>query len=213
MSRIDDRSFVETVDGKPKGVEKRKRCWRSILSEIEPCDQVWEPFGGIGLLHGTLKEMGWKPKHYEVWEHAADCVERLEQLRRPKPKVLLGDSFFMPVPRARPNALFSLDFNTFTPYRADGDPRFMDFLRRVAEREPRWLQVTESAVSRLHLNLDTYSSFFGKPVTDLESYLLLVSKWFYRHLGYSVRRAAHHHGASYLLMDRTPPKRFKVVKP
>lgn len=212
VSKIEDRDYFVFVEEKAREVDKERECFRAILSDLNPCDHVWEAFGGIGLLHQLLvKEFGWTPQ-YQTWEHSARCVEYLQGLD-PSMEVTLGDSFQMEIPLARPNALFSLDFNTFTPLRAERDAKYLDLVTRVCAAQPRWLQVTDSAVNRLHLNFGPYTQLFGRPITDLPSYLKSVSRWFYDRFGYSVRKAAYHHGASYLLLSREPATNFKVVKP
>ncbi len=216
MGQVDDRDYMTFVDGKKaKEVAREAECFWFIYQALHvPLFQVFEMFGGVGLMREVLEREGHLAPNavYEMWDHSERCVQLLKH-KYPDARVFERDSFARRTPEVEVDwCLFSADFNAFSPLRAHRERKFMRVLERLVRYEPRWIQITDSAVNRMHLNAINYTKFYGQKVTDLKSYLKATSDWFYDSFGYSIVRAAYHHGACYYLLRHDRPNVFNIHK-
>ena len=194
----------------PAERQKEAKCFLSIYQDMPLVQQVHEVFGGIGLMMEVLKELGHSPKWHSTWDHSTRCIEELRR-KWPKGAHIQVDSFGTPLPTMLMHpSLISADFNTFSPLRAVRDKKYGRLLDGIFQAQPDWVEITDSAVYRLHLNRPYYSQLFAQEITDVKAYLTATSRWFFLRYGYSIVRAAHHRGASYYLLTRTKPRKFAV---
>jgi hypothetical protein len=205
--------YVEARDYftfKPNEVRRERECARYIFTPLPVLGSVVEVFGGFGLMLELLEDMGKVTPATEVvaWDHSPSCI-RARRDRWPGHRNVVTDSFTMSVP---PAELVSVDFNTFSPLKAHRVRRYRRLLDGVFGVDPQWVQLTDSAPSKLHMNAVSYRRFFGRRVVDVKSYLKACSAWYEAEYGYSVRAAAWHTNAAYCLLSPGPASKWSPVK-
>lgn len=206
QSRVETRTYLDMAQERPGDVVREKLCFQHLLEAI-PTDgfqSVLETFGGSGLFRSLLPV---EPGKHETWDYSEQCCDHL-RTRFPGSRVVQADSFVRSIPSGL--SLVSADFNTWTPLKCTKDARYAGMTRRLMEAAPKYLQLTDAAVNRLHLNHRSYARAFG--VSEWSSgeenlvqwYARNVSLFFYQLGGYSVQRCAYHHGAMYYLLVAGP---------
>jgi hypothetical protein len=188
-SEIETRPYTHFRDTRPGELERERECFRLILEGIEP-RSVLDVFCGLGVFAGALRR---RPDSYVAWDRDLECVERFAS-EFPGALVVRRDSFNA---EGWPAAvdLVSLDFNTFTLLRYRTVLHYRGLVDRSFATAERWVQFTDSAVSKLHLNAGVY----GPEVADLASYL---AAWNREVEGFGIVAVAYHSGAAYLLWRR-----------
>lgn len=180
-------------------------CFRYIFKGCPRYRMIFEAFGGLGLLRQTLSQMkkGWEPDIHISHDHSERMIREILS-RFPSVAAILGDTYELPMPVADPRpSLFSADFNSFSPLQMDRSKKKRRLIEAMVGRSPTSLQITDSAVFRLHLNRKAYEREWNTKITTPESYLRAVSRWFWERYGYWIDRAAYHRWASYYLLRRT----------
>ena len=207
MSKIEDRPYTHFERFKPHELERERQCFCIILSAM-PSDYVprvsLELFGGVGLFL-SLVPPEWATQRYYVWDHDNGCVVRL---RKDHPHVIAMrvDSFTHPFPMGV--KFISADFNSFTLLRWCTVPRYRKIMDRIFQSGAEYIQVTDSAINKLHINRSSYEKFWPEAVSGrrcietIDDYVEAFSDYAFRMYKYRVIRGAYHHGASYLLLQR-----------
>jgi len=205
-TRVEARDYLQMTKERPGDTRREEGCFAHLLSAIPApvSGKILETFGGIGLFRSVAESLGlFGPEtEHECWDFSADCVAHL-RAKFPGSVVCHVDSFAESVPPGL--VLLSADFNTWTFLKYQREEAYKKMTDRLFDAEPEWLQLTDSAVNKLHLNYRSYAKALGlkdaELVRDPEGYIQSVA-YSFADRGYGLRAAAYHNGAAYYLFQR-----------
>lgn len=169
-----------------------------IFEKAKPVDVIYEAFGGIGATAEVLRkrfpeaqmwafdidaqccQMYNRAGDGRMWCAQLDALEGLQKLQ-------LG--IFGAV----------LDFNRFTllDFERPAGRWKRNLLQSVVNRNPRWLEITDSAVCYLSTNWRRYSL----AENSLQAYVDKFKVEFQKRWGYTLRDYAAHRAATYMLFE------------
>lgn len=163
---------------------------------------IVEAFGGTGAASAIFRE-ALAPRTHVAVEWDAKCWE---ELAVEVPDARLADTYGetpYAIRSARTPAFVSLDFPTFTALWMEREPH-AKLLDAVAERRPLYVHVTDSAISKLHLNRDSYREALGERPRDRHHYIRLLGEALAERFGgdYTLIAAAFHAHAAVVLLRR-----------
>lgn len=215
--RVEARSYLDMARERPGDIARERECFAALLGHIDKGSlvRVHEVFGGYGVFRGAAERVGvLSPEvEYSVWDHSADCLA-LYRGRYPNTHVTQGDSFQLDMPWDC--SLISADFNTWTPlkwYNRDDYRRLTD---RIFGTGAEYVQLTDAAVNKLHLNHRSYAVPLMEPdwsLKDPQPYFAAVARWAYNWWGYGLVAVTYHSGAAYYLLTLNQrPVDIDVVK-
>lgn len=210
LTRVEARDYLKMTDERPLDTFRERECFRHVLGPVAPFNSVLEMFGGAGVFRTLIEELGLlgPQTRHETWDHSQACVDHLSSLF-PKSRVVLADSFQQPFPEGLD--LISADFNTWTALKYRTDKAYSGATQRLFRSGALWVQLTDSAVNKLHLNGNSYRKAMGSPPSEDRlppaEYFQLVAQAIRREFGYRMWAVAYHQGAAYYLFHRTaePP--------
>lgn len=184
--------------------DREAACFRDLLDNVPPAEvgSVLELFGGVGLFGSQARER-FPLSCHELWEASEPCAEVLRE-NLPLARVVVTDSMKREVP---PDfSLVSADFNSFTALKWYRDRDYKDVMDRVFHSGAEWVQLTDSAVSKLHLNKRSYEKAMNLRVESAEDYVHALEGRVFHAYGYGLRYVTRHRNAAYLLFkkDATP---------
>lgn len=189
----------QTTPYRALGVSEHARelaCVREVLADAAPPTLIYEAFGGVGMLAAFMSRQ-WPAAQIRSWELDAECVAMYRARQLPNATVTRGDTRFAFCTASFDAA--SIDFNQFTLLdltRLTG--RFQsDLLTMVCKRRLKWVQLTDSAVSHLHLNWARY----GLERANWEEYVGQLNRALKARFNYHIVRSAHHRRASYFRLE------------
>jgi hypothetical protein len=141
---------------------------RRLLSRpgLRP-ERLFEFFGGLGRVTRMAMEV-FPGVPIETWDMDDRCCEELRSIGGGV-EVRTGDSLSDLVVTERSGVL--MDFNVWTVLKAR--TVYADVMDRVMAARPRWVQVTDSALSKLHLNYASYGAAAG----TWDSYREVLREW------------------------------------
>lgn len=203
-TKVESRDYLDMTDDRPLDTFRESLAFRHLLSGmVVPPKAVLELFGGAGVFR---TELGRHFPHFRglhvSWDHSLKCVEALRE-KFPASDVRCVDSFTYPIPRAM-WSLISADFNTWTFLKYKNRKDYADVTARIFLAGADFVQLTDSAVNKLHLNWRAYAREFGVEAERMSpaDYICELGDHFAEFYGYSLVSAAYHTGASYLLFMR-----------
>jgi hypothetical protein len=74
-----------------------------------------------------------------------------------------------------------------------------------------YVAINDTAISKIYCNAKIYADMMDMPINNIDDYLWGVSKYYWKHFGYSILSSYSHVRGTYLMMGRTKPKRFNNV--
>lgn len=202
---VERRDYIQMTKEKPEDIRRERECYRQLFSIFSaPFASVLEIFGGAGILREVLGEQKLVDDgtRHEAWDYSERCVDYLAQTF-PLSAVRRVDSFNEPIENGW--ELISADFNSWTFLRYAKQTPYQKLTTRLFESGAAYVQLTDSAVNKMHLNWTHYSRVFGREIgTDapLLDYMSHLDVNFRARFNYSLLRVAHHANASYLLFQR-----------
>lgn len=205
-SRVEARDYLKMREERPGDYRREAECFRVLLREVGPVDFALETFGGAGPFRTVAEEEGviGPGTVHESWDFSADCVAHLKE-RFPGSRVRHLDSFETPVPGGAD--IISADFNTWTFLKYSREKPYRKMTDRLFAAGPEWLQITDSAVNKLHLNFRSYARALlregdAEELKNPADYIHALALYFFAAKGYGLRKAAYHHGAAYYLFRK-----------
>jgi len=175
-------------------LEKNVDMLRDLLTGIEPPGRIVEYFGGLGMMTEFLA--GWAPKARLVaFEQDPQCLVLAEtRVMRWANRVtfLPQDCLTAGLPFVKPGVGVVLDFNVMTLLRAQRE--YEARLSAIFARAPAFVALTDSAVSKFHLNFESY----GLAEANWAEYMKAWGKYL-RPKGYKVKKFVTHTKASMFL--------------
>lgn len=180
-------------------------CMNFVLSAAPKPTVVYEAFGGIGMTAELMSNL-WPNALIQSTELDLDCVAqyRARGLKNATCYPQSCETLFHKTFKNRAKLGITLDFNqcTVLDMRRDGFQR--DIIRRAIAMDPAWIQITDSAIGKLHLNWPSYGLRVGKWTPKgkeaariaywCEVWSALNAQW-----PCLLKKVAHHSAASYLL--------------
>lgn len=204
-SYVERRSYLQMAKEKPEDIRREQECYRQLFaSNFRPFSSVLETFGGAGILRGVFEEQGLIAPNtrHEAWDFSEDCVQYL-RAKFPHSTVRQVDSFREPI---QPGwDLISADFNSWTFLKFKTQQTYAEMTARIFSARPAFVQLTDSAVNKMHLNHVHYARVFARPIraeSALVDYLGYLSDDFRVRFGYHLVGVTYHANASYLLFRR-----------
>lgn len=189
-SELPDSAFDRTKTEKGAREEAHiHRCLRALFARQETPWRIVEAFGGVGNITRILIE-AFPGVRVVSWDRDPRCVEALKELGV---KAVLGDS--VRDLTASEGDGVCLDHNMLTLLRLRGE--LQPLIERVLSAEPLWVQLNDSAVSKLHLNWKSY----GAKSKSLQDYLGAYDREFAR-FGYKVTDHEGHARATQIILSR-----------
>lgn len=173
QNRVESRNYLDMTAEKPGDTEREELCFRYLLDQIpdQRIPKLLELFGGIGLFRSLVAS----PEYHESWDFSEDCCHHIQN-KFPRTLVRRVDSFSEEIEKGFD--LISADFNAWTPLKQLSDPKYK-VLDRIFQALPRYVQFTDAAISKLHLNYKSYAVVIGNwvrpppPRRVLRSYFCL----------------------------------------
>lgn len=211
-SYVERRSYLQMAREKPGDIRREEECYKLLFEGFPVLGSVLEVFGGAGILRGVLDRQGiiGPETVHEAWDFSEDCVAHLRQ-RWPGSNVRHVDSFATEVPKHLD--LVSADFNSWTVHKFFTRPEYWTLTSRIFTANAWYVQLTDAAVSKVHLNRLTYAKHFGVPTETVDDYLVNLGRLVFETFGYNLAKVTYHSNASYLLFQREPLKvPFNVQK-
>lgn len=203
------RPYTYYIDNKLADIGYQAWCREYMLRSLAGVRTVVEYFGGIGV-DAAITEGVFGLEGHMLIDLDAGCVDILH-CNYPDAEVIQGDF----IESAGIEADLALcDFERFTILHITRNRKGVgDALGNVLSACDCCI-VTDSAVSRLHLNVDIYSKASGVIVEDMLTYLQAVSVVSYDLYGFSVVMAAYGPHASFiaLLPGKYPLQDIECVK-
>jgi hypothetical protein len=177
---------------KPADVRRQAMCLKKIFQSLPRVRSVAEYFGGVGFCSKLIHEIV-KPKQHYIFDIDPFCVAHLKHMTRDWVGAsVTSDQFQGGID------LHCFDFNMFTFVKFSSKSVENQILDAALIHQPRYIQITDSAVNKLHLNYKSYGLANSRP----QGYFKAFSDSAYERWGYSVTRAYYHVGAAYLLLER-----------
>jgi hypothetical protein len=210
-----ERGYFWFLQNKMADVRREAACFEAIFDELPKLGgTAVEFFGGIGMCSTLIHEI-LKPRTHIIYDIDPFCVSHLKHMTRKWRGVQInqGNVFATPVAKFSHAKFFSFDFNQFTILHWRDNTSILQTLDAVIKTaQPSYIQLTDSAVNKLHLNLGLYSSISGMDVSDITSYVRAFSKLALNSWNYSVTLAYYHFGATYLLLEPGDHELCKIDK-
>lgn len=175
---------------------RERECVEKILRHAEPPKKLYEAFGGIGML-GQLMSERYPLAQIDSYELDDACVAEYRSRNLKNVTVNHEDTRTKFQVQTDFDAA-SLDFNRFTLLdlrRPEGEFQ-AHILGRVFDKKPKWVHVTDSACSKIHLNWKSY----GLSGPDWHEYVQALETAFMVRWGYRVGMFSKHSRAAYFLM-------------
>jgi len=184
-------------------ITREQQCMRVIFARAQPVDFIFEAFGGLGMTAQVMSEQ-FPVAKILASDLDADCVEIYnKELSWAHADCIQSDALALfKTIRNFPNRWgASLDFNRFTIMDVFGRKESqwkVDLIEAVVERQPTWIQLTDSAVRYLHLNAKRYGC---NP--DPVDYIHTLSQSLYERWGLNYVIHSGFYAASYILLTPT----------
>jgi hypothetical protein len=192
-------------------VQQEARCFAAIFDKLVaeklPTGRVLEVFGGVGMSALLLRKRVKIAEHY-LDERDPECLKQLRALFKDVPGVSVHevkDWTEVPVPKRVSGVV--LDFNSFTALQYLRSEKLRAALGKIFEAKPAWIVMTDSAISKFHINLPYYKKEEGlnlnggkRPTYD--DYVAAFSKVLSRAVGYKISHWQRHRRAGYFLLTR-----------
>lgn len=185
--------------------DKHNRCFRRSIDGLPEGMSVVEHFGGVGMFAMIIRNV-LKPSSHKIFDMDANCIKNCQHnlgniVEYGDAKTLMGTI---------PADVIVLDYPNFTMNKL---PEWDEALKRAFASNPKYLTFTDIANQRIGLHRDLYSKLVGHRIHTTEDYINALSQMFYERYGYSIRRAAHDHKATYILftpdvVDYVVPERY-----
>jgi hypothetical protein len=160
----------------PDEVRREQDCMRRIFENAPRVPLIWEAFGGTGITAQVLSDR-FPGAQLQATELDAECVLAYNSLGLHNALCRQVDAREFAATCLNGHRVWgvSLDFNRLTLLDLWGRPEGrwkVDLISTVVQRatQLRWLQVTDSAASHLHLNFDKY----GLQAPSIPDY---VARW------------------------------------
>jgi hypothetical protein len=162
----------------------------NVVEDAPQPTRIVDMFGGLGKFCFELirRFPGVPIVQYEIDDR---CVEYLRVFDRPGVTVIQGDALKLFKPQLGDGVV--ADFNLLTLKRAQNE--FREFFFDCFKAQIKWLIVTDSAPSKLHLNYRNY----GCKSPSIDEYIYEWSKWV-KEWGYRIARFTRAHFRSTLLL-------------
>lgn len=181
-------------------------CFAKVLSRATAPSFIYEAFGGIGMVTRILLDR-FPEARLSAAELDSECVEiwRRDVLDT-RAKIVHEDTCQLLqrlVPE--PNTAAVFDFNRCTLMDLLKSGSFQSQLLRAATTKlhPKWIEVTDSSVGKLHLNWRSYGlDGYDYRETAWGLYSDKVADWFQTSLGYRMTARSHHWAASYYMLEK-----------
>lgn len=205
MNKVESRPYTVFVRDKSNQVELERKCFQYILNRIAwqktPPPNVWELFGGIGLFASLVQPL-WRNENYTSWDNDSACVKMIHA-KYPHINARQCDSFNSTPPDKCD--IITADFNSFTLLKFVRQPQYYHLVTRIFSLKAQWIQITDSAINKLHLNKSVYSTVLKKEVSTLSDYIAGLTDTIAIPFGYNYTACVYHFGASYILFERGKP--------
>lgn len=183
---------------RPVGEQAREAaCVSKILEQAVPVKVIYEAFGGIGTIGQLLTER-FPDTFILSYELDEECVNLYRERRLSNVQVCCCDTreFFESLPIE--DLAASLDFNLFTllDLTRPAGAFQREILNGVFARNPKWVHLTDSSCSKLHLNWKSY----GLTDSAWSFYVEKLDAEFRLRWGYRVVTVEKHARAAYFLL-------------
>jgi len=182
-------------------------CMRHVLAGAEAPDVIVESFGGIGMTAQIMRDFWPGASIYSSDLDTACAQEWNAKLQTQNPLRYCDNDDALSVlqklaPTIQPpqKVGVSLDFNRLTLLdleKGREDDWRLELIGEVLELRPSWIQVTDSACSKLHLNWRSY----GLERPGFIDYINKLDEWWQQRTKYKMMAVARHHAASYYRLE------------
>lgn len=184
------------LETRPQAAQIKYEACRKLFTGLD-IRSLFEPFGGVGIVRSALPDI----VHHETWDMDQGCCDAI-QTKFPDSVVRCCDSYKAPLPEG-PWDLISLEFNRWT-LMSLLIPESAEFINRVLKLQPRYIELTDSSISKFHLNHPAYSRRFGRDLGTFDQYAKEIARQFSEITPYTHIRTEDGGGAAYLLFERIP---------
>ena len=196
-----ERSFTEWQRLHPTHVEHHGKALHELFtagSGLHISSAV-EWFAGLGVASQVIRDTWPGLVRHIMVDKSADCAEVLLRKFAGKLGVLVycADARTLHPWPAGAHSLVCLDWNTWTVLHWE---KWWTELEMIFRWQPAVVQLTDTAVNKLHFHHQTYEDIMSAPCRTPMDYLTALSQWFYTHHGYSIRWAVYYHVAAYMLL-------------
>ncbi len=204
--RASARPYFQFAIDKPKDVAHEAWCYEWLMQYVGSSGvmSVFEYFGGMGMtatiIHRMLRPMwhGVNDKDPNSVEHLSGC----QWLQVVHPYNVYDISWLSQDKLGIDADMICADFNSYTIHQLHQSTKIKCILDNIMALGPNYIILTDTAVSRLHLNGIIYSKRYngGRPVSTIEEYVMCADTIYDRLYNHQVYAAAYHRNACYMLL-------------
>ena len=186
-------------------VAREAWCYNALLDRIDAtiATSVFEYFGGMGMT-ATIIQHKLDPAYHGINDLDVGSVQHLRSLSLQFDTVYQMDTLELALLDTDDLAvdLVCLDFHSYTIHQWATKPDVRQAIDAVMARQPEYVIITDSAVSRLHLHKQMYGDEYnnGVPLVTPTDYVMCADNHYCAAYGYVVHTAAHHNRACYMLL-------------
>jgi hypothetical protein len=211
MNKVEDRGYHIFLANKKKDFLLEKEAFKNIIKDISIIPKVTtELFGGMGLFC-SLRPNSWLDKVYITYDHDDICVEHLKNTH-PDIEVRKADSFEEPIDFK--TEFLTADFNSYTLLKHKDQKRYSNLIERISNLPSiQFLQVTDSAISKLHLNGLVYQKKMNTGITldNIQDYINCFAGFYWNEYRWGLKSCYYHRNASYLLFQKNAMIKYNIV--
>lgn len=166
-------------------------------------NSINEYFGGSGIGTVILQNV-FNPTHHNVWDIDPLCVSNIKVLESRFPGLVVneGDANITML-EAKKADIEVMDFFRFSPAKLKV---WHKQLGAVFDRNPKAIWITDTAMGRVPLLREVFSSYLGFNVTNRESCITGYGHYFFKTFGWVVDYAAY---SNFVVMVLLPAQEFR----
>jgi len=198
---VEKRPYFYFLENKLNDLAYEAICYHKAALRIDvnvnDIKTIFEYFGGIGL-QATINKNLFNPISHNLSDINEECVLNLNKQGF---NCEQGDSY--KIIGNHSCDLLVADFNNFTLLKSSRNP---ELLKKLYSTGSRFIILTDSAISKFHLNKKCYEKVLGG-LEDLKAYFSHYSQF-----GYGVKYVSSHYSASYILLEKGYSGEFQFDK-
>jgi hypothetical protein len=183
----------------PREIAQEAACMAKIFAKAKPVDVIYEAFGGIGATAEVLRRRFPKAQMW-AFDIDAQCCQMYNRAGDGRMWCAQMDAL-AGFEKLHLSGNFGavLDFNRFTllDFARPAGRWKRHLIQAVLAREPRWFEITDSAVCYLSTNWRRYSLAENSLQAYVDKFKVEIQKQW----GYTLRDYAAHRAATYMLFE------------
>ena len=205
-------SYYDYLNKRPTETGKNVQCIATLIKDLPTGLHVWEPFGGVGVFAVAIQEI-LKPGKHTIHEIDDACLDQLTaELDRYGVKPEKRDA--LEALGSEDADVFICDFPLFSMGRYLREQRWEAELKRMTDRLPLAIIMTDGSSCRYHLQWKNYRNLANDDTIgpDRRSYCDALSRMLHDRYGYSIVQTAWHGNSFYHRLENREPGHITMTR-